>query len=109
MATEIEQDETETEVMFRYWQKNVIALMPYDIQSRDRGVYLAQSYMHIGQHSSADCAMIVDCSRPATEAEYASLKSEMEGLGYKVKVIHRTRYTKLSAARDQFRKDMAAL
>lgn len=75
-----------TEVIFRKFKDgDIIALFPYDIQSRDG---LIGSYMHVGQHSAATLNLIRE-TKLATAQEYNALKHELMSLGYKVKVISR--------------------
>ena len=69
-----------TKVVFRYWQKDVIALFP-EIPADSWGVY-CESYQHVGQHGAADYYGIIDASRAATEAEYADLQAELQSIGY---------------------------
>lgn len=86
---------THAEVAFRMWresgQDEVIALFPYEIAD-----YLGSccSYMHVGQHSSAFYNHVMSRSRPATELEYADLKTELENIGYKLKIIQRRNHEK---------------
>ncbi len=82
--------EKATPVLFRVWPKSeggsVIALfptIPADYAGRS-----VQSYEHVGQHGGADLGLI-HRTRPATPPEYASLKSELESIGYKLKVCSR--------------------
>ena len=77
-----------TKVVFRYWQKDVIALFP-EIPADNWGVY-CQSYQHVGQHGAADYYGIMDGSRAATEAEYADLQAELLRLGYVLDLRRRT-------------------
>jgi len=85
-------DDTETIVIFRHWQGSVIALFP-ELPSEVRSYYPCMSYQHIGQHGSADPLGILMSSRPAAEEEYTPLKKELEGFGYKLKVVTGYRYT----------------
>jgi hypothetical protein len=69
-------------------EERLIALFPkMNYETGDchaRGCCL--SYMHNGQHSEADYHFIMRHSRPATKAEYAELKKELEIIyGYKLK------------------------
>jgi len=66
-------------VMFRMWRGEVIALF---VNSNADNAGHCQSYQHVGQHGAADCNGIIRESRPATPAEYASLKRELEGAPY---------------------------
>lgn len=75
-----------TQIIFRYWRKDVIALFPYEIADM-KGNCL--SYQHVGQHGAANYSAIVYESRPATQAELANLKEELERLGYNLEIIHR--------------------
>jgi hypothetical protein len=46
------------------------------------------SYMHVGQHSDASVGFCVACHL-ATPDEYADLKTELESIGYELKVCKR--------------------
>jgi hypothetical protein len=48
------------------------------------GVYKT-CYFHVGQHSACDPFYAKE-SRPATPAEYADLKTELESIGYNLEV-----------------------
>lgn len=78
-------------VVFRKWKEGgqVIALFPDERNVQVDKPWLCESYMHVGQHGAADYAGVVQASEPATEAEYASLRRELEGLGYRLKVLKR--------------------
>lgn len=74
-----------TKVVFRRLkthpqQGEVIALFPQEAVSAIDAT-LCSSYMRVGQHGAADPAAMVNQSSPATEAEYASLKRELEHFG----------------------------
>lgn len=73
-----------TDVVFRMWVREgnqVIALFPG--HAGDVGKpWTCSSYMHVGQHGSADYTGIMRATRAATEAEYASLKRELESAPY---------------------------
>ena len=84
-----------TQVIFRIWRKEVIALFPYEIADM-KGNCL--SYQHIGQHGAANYSAIVYESRPATPAEYADLKAELEKLGYQLEVIRKRNNQRFSDA-----------
>lgn len=70
---------TLTPVIFRILEKEVIALFPYEPFGRNG--WDCTSYMHVGQHGAAD-PRLVQRTRPATPAEYAALKSELESEPY---------------------------
>lgn len=82
--------EPETYVVFRFWResKDVIALFPCE-KADDRGHIM--SFEHVGQHGGADYTGIIANSRPATEAEYAALKRELESApyNYRLRVMQR--------------------
>lgn len=76
-----------TPVIFRVLEGEVIAIFPtiagsYDIQRT------CSSYQHIGQHSACDIN-IGTRARLATRKEYMPLKRELEGLGYRLRVVKR--------------------
>lgn len=75
-----EEAESITPVVFRWWEHSVIALFPTLHDDPDPS--LCDSYQHIGQHGSARYQHIINTSRPATPAEYASLKKELESAPY---------------------------
>lgn len=91
-----------TKVVFRYWEKSVIALFP-EIPNDAWGTY-CESYQHIGQHGGADYYGIIERSRPATPEEYACLKDELESIGYDLQVIRRTMPVIHETRRDEARK-----
>lgn len=76
----------EVRVIFRVWKDtgSVIAFFPDLTEGRG----LVQSYEHVGQHG---VAAYPNNTRPATKAEYASLKRELEGppFRYRLRVIKR--------------------
>jgi len=85
----MDKDTETTVVVFRKWGKRngggIIALFPLDTDS----TYFCNSYEHVGQHAMANYVGVVSQSTPATPTEYASLKSELEALGYKLDVRKR--------------------
>lgn len=90
----IERNEEETVVVFRKWPPgeggDVLALfpgIPYD-STRPR---LCMSYQHVGQHGAADFKGCVGETDPASPAEYADLKAELESIGYRLKVREEVR------------------
>ncbi len=64
-----------------------IALFP--TLTERRGGFVT-SYVHNGQHGSADYAGVVATTRRARPAEYADLKRELEQIGYCLKVVKRS-------------------
>lgn len=84
--------EPTTDVIFRKFRDGaIIALFPYEIFTMRGDV---GSYMHVGQHSSAEYKFVVDMTKLATPDEYAALKSELEGLGYVLRVVKKQVYSK---------------
>ncbi len=81
-----------TEVIFRKFRsgkKEIIALFPY-VTERNFGE--CSSYMHIGQHGTADYMHIMKITKPVRPAECNDLKTELENYGpkeanYNLKVI----------------------
>lgn len=68
-------------VIFRKFPEgDVIALFP-TLPGNNDYMVTCESYMHIGQHSSARVALI-DSTAPANEEEYAGLLRELESIGY---------------------------
>lgn len=81
-------DTEKTAVIFRMWRakpKTCLALFPYE----DAGRGFCNSFEHIGQHGGADFGICRKLTRPATPAEYADLKAELESIGYNLQVITR--------------------
>ena len=85
-----------TQVVFRKFKdvnKDVIALFPEDtydgVGSNFVRTKLCMSYMHLGQHSSADYNYVVSASIPAKPCEYSELKKELEQIGYCLNVRQR--------------------
>ena len=79
--------EQPTAVVFRVWNHkpdkgfngDVIALFP-SLPEYGGNVLC---YEHIGQHSAADYARVIECTRPAKPEEYASLRRELEAAPYR--------------------------
>ena len=86
MRTEKEADRTP--VIFRKWKgsEDVFALFP--TIPADVNGQLVLSYEHIGQHGAASL-LIISETTPASEAEYADLKDELEKIGYDLVVYRR--------------------
>jgi hypothetical protein len=87
----METDETETKVVFRKWRSSgggIIALFP-DEKYGDDWSSGCMSYEHIGQHGEASYDLVMAHTTSASEREYLDLKKELEGLGYKLKVLKR--------------------
>lgn len=80
-------DEHITEVQFRVFEGEVIAIFPYIVESY--GTVL--SYQHIGQHG--ECSMSLPTTKAKPE-QYEALQRELEDLGYNLKVVQRRNYDK---------------
>jgi len=78
-------------VIFRKWRNKpgtVLALFPRIAAGETRfGTQLCQSYEHVGQHGGAIYDHVIHMTRPATPAEYADLKEELEQRGYRLKIM----------------------
>lgn len=86
-----------TDVIFRAWRGTgeVIALFPYESYGTNRGEWwLCQSFEHIGQHSAASIELI-GTTREARPDEYADLMRELQGRGYRLRVIKRVNRNKM--------------
>lgn len=85
--------ETETSnrsvVVFRKWKDtgDIIALFP--LEASDVSGLYSNSYMHVGQHGSADAEGLVKVTVPASPTEYTPLKRELERIGYSLVVRKR--------------------
>ena len=71
---------TMTKVIFRKFKSgDVIALFPQEPATRNG--WECVSYMHVGQHGSAD-PMIVHGTKPAKWHEFVELLRELQSIGY---------------------------
>jgi hypothetical protein len=79
-------------VIFRKWKEDgeILALFPTEI-AHD---HYCTVYAHVGQHSAGDYHACIALSTPATPAEYASLKRELESEPYNYNLTVRKRYTR---------------
>lgn len=70
-------------MVFRVMREgDVLALMPSIPGTYEP--HTCQSYARLGQHGPADYDLCIAASRPAEPEEFASLKRELESLGYVV-------------------------
>lgn len=101
----MKQDTLKTDVIFRDWQSSdfnlIIALFPHEINDLSGSVL---SYEHVGQHSGADYDSVICGTIPAKEKDYASLKSELQSLGYNLRIIKRRNGAKYLKALNEARK-----
>lgn len=83
-----------TIVIFRKYRTDgsILALFP-ELHATVDG-RLITSYQHVGQHGAADYAHCIRITTPATPAEYAALRRELEGNPYRYRFDVRTRYTR---------------
>lgn len=82
----MKRDKHETLVVFRrYPAGDILALFP----TIDAGRGLCTCYQRIGQHGDCDYSHCIKTTAPASPAEYAELRRELEGLGYNLRVIQR--------------------
>jgi len=96
----MEKDKYITEVIFRVDTiDTVFALFPYEIETFNGHVNF---YQHVGQHSSADYDYCIKNSRLATKEEALDLKTELESIGYNLKVIKRRTFKKYSKSYRKF-------
>lgn len=82
----VTKQEVENVVFRKYPDGEIVALFP-DIPADPHGRYVL-GFQHIGQHGGADYDYVVSQTVPATDAEAADLKAELEGpqYGYVLKV-----------------------
>ena len=104
----MDKDTEFTPMVFQVWvharhQKGeVIALMP--TLPGDYNPATCQSYMHVGQHSTAHYSGVIEATRPATQEEYMPLVQELESLGYRVLRIQRSSYKHFKMRRAEIEK-----
>jgi len=74
---------------FKYGNKEVIAVFPYQIEGED---YVG-SYMRVEQHSVCRWD-INDFTCNAKPSEYADLLKELKSIGYDVKIVTRRNHSR---------------
>ncbi len=83
-------DDFITPVIFRKEGKgndtNILAVFPEQTGTNDSNT--CGCYAHVGQHSSMDVAFYFD-TKPVKPSEYQDLKTELESIGYNLKVYKR--------------------
>jgi hypothetical protein len=86
-------EKIKVDVQFRKFKgdynNQVTAVFPYVTETMTD----VACYAHVGQHSSCSWNY-ASMSTPATEAEYAPLKKELESIGYEVNIIKRRNHKK---------------
>jgi len=103
----MEKDNYITKVVFRKWRGEIIALFPYEFT--DQIGFFCSSYMHVGQHGSADYTSIINRSKPALPAEYLPLKKELIGLGYNLLIIQKININEWYEAKKKYKKHLNSL
>lgn len=98
-------DRHKTKVVFRKFKDggDIVAVFPRDLGTNSP--YTCGSYMHVGQHGSADPNGVVSITKLATPAEYAPLARELKGLGYNLDIRTKITYDDL-LERQRLLKDM---
>ena len=82
----MERDAEKTRVVFRkYKDGDILALFP----ELSEGGAAVESYMRIGQHSSADYNHCIRTTKPATPKEYKNLAIELTSIGYNLLIRKR--------------------
>jgi len=64
------------------WYGDIVALFPELPGSQ--GYCLC--YQHVGQHGDASYPYVISITKPATPEEYNDLKTELESIGYVLKI-----------------------
>jgi len=80
-------DKHKTEVIFRKWKDDVIAIFPGLLTSQN--LHYCESYQHIGQHGACDPYHLMLVTKPAKPEEYRALYFELTQFGYNLEVIKR--------------------
>ena len=102
----MKKDKYKTEVIFRQFKddNSIIALFPYEIETF---CGLINSYMHIGQHGTADIAIIYD-TKPVSvfkiQEAYDLYNELTNDVGYDLIVKKKISYRKFSRKLTEFRK-----
>lgn len=93
LSQDAQAQEPETPVLFRKmtprYGGDVLAVFPCDAASYK--AHECGSYAHVGQHGACDPWHVIKHSHPATPAEYADLKAELESapFHYRLRVYAR--------------------
>ena len=88
----MKKDTIKTDVIFRKFKEgDIIALMPHEVCTYSGEI---TSYMHVGQHSSANYNECLQITRLCRVSEYNELKKELESLGYNLNVIKKQNHAK---------------
>lgn len=85
-------------VIFRMFDGYVIALFPTLPGTNDP--WTCSSYMHVGQHGSADLQHVIRSSYPAKPDEYAALERELRSAPFEYDLTIKSRVSPaMNAAR----------
>lgn len=88
-----------TKVIFRKFKEgDVVAL--FTQEPGTYSPYTCSSYMHIGQHSSAD-PLLSNILKLATPAEYRDLAKELRRIGYRLDICKRSGQHDLAVRRKE--------
>ena len=87
----MKKDKFKTDVIFRKFKDEILALFPYMIADYNGNV---TCYAHIGQHSSANYNYIITNSKPIHDPKNLNLYKELINIGYNLKIIKRQNYNK---------------
>ena len=92
----MDKDTEFTDVIFRVdttkdFKGTVFALFPHDVCTKEGHV---TTYQHVGQHSSANYPWCIKRSRPATAEELKPLYTELNNLGYLLRIVKKQNYDK---------------
>ena len=87
----MKKDKFKTDVIFRNFKGEIIALFPYLISNYNGDV---TCYAHMGQHSSADYLHIISNSKPINNPKNLDLYKELSSIGYNLKVVKKQNYNK---------------
>lgn len=96
----MKKDKEFTEVLFRKdkhgeHKGTITAVFPY--QPEYNGTVTC--YAHVGQHGTASIEWMRETTTYATPSEYTALKRELEGLGYRLRIIQRMNMNRYNEAR----------
>jgi hypothetical protein len=87
----MKKDDFKTDVIFRKEKDDsILAVFPYMIADYKGN---CTCYSHIGQHNGL-CWDYLRSTRLAKEIDYMPLKSELESLGYNLKIVKRRNYNR---------------
>lgn len=78
----------------------IVAIFPYSIADLSGSM---TCYAHVGQHSACSVEWYRNHTKMATPKEYAALKKELEGLGYKLEIGKRFLYANYAEAVKELR------